>query len=160
MVPASKNIEKLAETAAVYLGRSPTEKGVDRLMASMHTAIDVDAALADMVFEGKSIFPTDGIFSSRDVRDLGNGLQARWELRAYPMGYVGIEGVGATPEEAVSAFRKSHKLAVLRKQIEDKAKRELDALSAIDAGTKGECDPNYAHKREFLENMDRNAKGE
>ncbi len=31
MIPASKSVEKLAETAAVYLGRSPTEKGVDRL---------------------------------------------------------------------------------------------------------------------------------
>lgn len=35
MVPANKSVEKLAETAAVYLGRSPTEKGVDRLMADL-----------------------------------------------------------------------------------------------------------------------------
>lgn len=35
MVPASKSVEKLAETAAVYLGRSPTEKGVSRLMDAL-----------------------------------------------------------------------------------------------------------------------------
>jgi hypothetical protein len=43
MVPASKNIEKLAETAAVYLGRSPTEKGVDRLMADLSNRGDTKA---------------------------------------------------------------------------------------------------------------------
>lgn len=48
------------------------------------------------------------------------------------------------------------------KAIDDCAKKpsEVRRLMVIDAGTKGESDPNYAHKREFLENMDRNAKGE
>lgn len=155
MIPAHKNIEKLAETAAVYLGRSPTEKGVDRLAADLsvtYTTIEQHANACVEAF--------------RPLAEMGRKPRPCIECGDMTTGSVGAAGIRwpalcqPCKDQADGDLSSRIRAAGSIGNTLYMGLMERSRLEIIERETRHESDPNAAHKAEFLASMDRNAKGE